>query len=181
MEWTRRPEDQVFSSRYRMARTPTKGALQLVILSHDVLGTKTHYKNRTRPCIGLECEYCMAGERPRWHGYIIGICLRTNERLIVELPAGAAQRVSEWFDQHRTLKGSRVQLKRATEKANGRVIVSMLPPASGQGDLEKCPDIVPIMERMWEIHSHTNKARQVTPAVPQLRATGTDDSSVHLD
>lgn len=177
--WTRRPDAAAARGQWSLRRCPTKGTLSAVIISHDVLGRYTHYYGgRTRPCTGRDCEPCNKSMRPRWHGYLACIDLDTNEKIIVEITAIVAARVAEWFDERRTLKGSRIRLQRRSPKTNGRVTVSLAPPAAGTGELPQAPDVRPIMNRVWELHDEPPVPTLTPQAIP-LQATGTDRFIAH--
>lgn len=179
--WSRRPEGLQPGGLFRLTRCPTSGSMKVVILSHDLIGRMVHYwAGRTRPCIPDNCEACNANHRPRWKGYIAGIDLADNSRVIVEVTANVAERIAAEFDHHRTLIGLRMMLERSGKKANGRVLVKFAPPAAGTGELSKAPDLRNILEKIWEVHAGST-ARRIIPAVAPLRATGTDHSEPNLD
>jgi hypothetical protein len=111
--------------------------------------------------------------RPRWHGYLCAIDLQTNEKIIVEVTSSIASQLGEWFDSHRTLKGSRMKLERRSPKPNGKITCKLAEPAPGTGELPTAPDIRPIMNKIWEVYeARVQPAHKLVP-VP-LRATGTD-------
>lgn len=159
---------------WSLRRCPLKGKLTVVILSHDLIGRYTHYAaSRTRPCMGQDCEWCNKNQRPRWHGYLACIDLDRNEKIIVEVTAGIATQIGEWFDQCRTLKGSRMQLERPSGKANGRIRAKIIAPATGTGELPTAPDLRPVMEKIWEVHDSSIRTAHKLVPLP-LKATGTD-------
>lgn len=173
-EWNRRPPDNEPRGGWSLRRCPTKGFLAVVIVSHDLMGRYTHYfAGRTRPCQGNDCEACNKNMRPRWHGYLCAIDLQTNEKIIVEVTSSIASQLGEWFDSHRTLKGSRMKLERRSPKPNGKITCKLAEPAPGTGELPTAPDIRPIMNKIWEVYeARVQPAHKLVP-VP-LRATGTD-------
>ena len=172
--WTKRPPRGEAQRLYRLRRCPTKGQLSVVILSHDLIGRHTHYyAGRTRPCLGLQCEPCGKNQAPAWHGYVACIDLKTNERLVVEVTSGVASKIGEQFDIYRTLRGVRMLLERTSPRANGRISARFAPPAAGTGTLPEAPDLRPIMERLWEVHSLATLEKEIE-RIEKPRPTGTE-------
>jgi hypothetical protein len=156
-DWTRRPPKDQAQRMWRIARCPTKGSLRVVILSHDLIGRQTHYyAGRTRPCTGPVCQACAKNQAPRWHGYIAAVDLANNNRLVVEVTAGVAERIGNEFEIYRTLRGLRMEMTRTSPRANGRIMSRFQSPATGTGVLPDAPDLRPILERLWEMHSLGN-------------------------
>lgn len=180
LRWDHEPPAHERQVVWKIERCPpgAKGAYAIV-LSHRLVGTHTHYYGgRTRPCTGENCTVCEKGHQPRWKGYLACTDKLLQKRLIIEIPARACSTIDEWFCQRRTLRGSIVGLKRIGDKANSRVLATMMDGLVTKETLPEAPNVQKILLRMWEVQEF----QATMPTVGELRIlppTGTDDG--HLD
>ena len=152
VDWTDRPDAEEMQQLWQILRAPKKGEHDLLIISHNFTGARTHFWNgRTRPCTGANCTPCAQQNNNRWHGYLAAWSNRTKSRVILELTATPAKTLIDYFKEHRTMRGAIIRLGRTSEKANARVRVQITGTYSDPAKLEIAPDIRKIMARVWEL------------------------------
>jgi len=155
-------------------RAPAKGTVELVVLSHDVVGRVTHFfQKRTRPCTREGCPACAAGVRKEWHGYIACWYERQQRKVILEVTAGPGRGLGRMFDQFRTLRGCTIVLGRKDNRPNGEVWLRGGREVMSGVTLAPEPDLRPILLRMWQVE---RLCEPDAPKIarPRLMATGTD-------
>lgn len=166
--WTNRPPTDTTSAALRIVRVPPKAPITLTILSHEIVGTPTHFaNNRTTPCDGPgECDLCARGIGWRWHGYLAVRLDATGETAILELTAQAAARFADHFDAQGTLRAARAKLARANGRPNGRILVAINPPKPDAPPLPDEPDIRRNLCHIWGLApaQAEDGVRQVYPA-----------------
>lgn len=133
-------------------RAPTKGADVYTILSEQLVGCWTHfYRRRTQPCVGEACSICAEQSPRRWYGWLIGFDVARREKSLVEVPPGVALALRAYREQVGNLRGHCMQLSRRNSKENGPVVGRFIPGKFASELLPPCPDIVPLLMRMWHI------------------------------
>lgn len=172
--WSNRPTQADSEKLWSVRRAPPRGELRALILSHDVTGRQTHFwHGRTQPCRGEACEACQAGQRARWQGWVAAIESGTAERILVEITALATKPLIEWFATHRTLRGAVLTLKRANSKPNARIVAQLSESAYPTDQLQRAPQIEPMLMRMWQLKPTATDPAEA-PAAIRLAPTGTD-------
>lgn len=150
IQWTTSPTDKNAGEQLRIIRAPGAGALRFMILSHQVMGTYTHYLNgRTQPCVGKVCDGCAKAISLRWHGWVIVQNETTGEKYIFEFTEGPAEKLAEWYADHRTIRGLRCKVSRPSGKPNGRVILQRGDQVTNHAELPRCPEIQKVMLKIW--------------------------------
>lgn len=149
-DWTSTPPADSANYGYRLLRCPPFRVLRAIILSSEMIGTKTHFtKGRTLPCEGSNCEACNEGLPWRWHAYLAILAGEGKEKAILELTAQAAEQLQAHMKGYGSLRGAEMLAERPSKKPNGRVrlIVRMngTPPAT----LPDPPNIELIMLHIW--------------------------------
>lgn len=149
-EWSHTPPPANAAGGVRLIRTPAAGTLRGVILSDQLIGTRTHYNGiRTLPCPGLDCEQCTKGVLWRWHGYI-GVWLpKERERIVLELTASASQRLADHLATFGPLRGFDLAVSRPRGKANSRIVVTLGTTRQPTQLLPPDPDVVAVMDYVW--------------------------------
>jgi len=133
-----------------LARTPANGKLIGIITTHDLIGCATHwYGGRTIPCEGETCKACLEGVPWRWHSYIAAMLKGTRHHVLLEFTAQASEKLIEYRDAHKTLRGCGITAKRLRNRANGRVMLTCT-----QTDLESIhlppePNVTKALSLIW--------------------------------
>jgi len=153
VEFTTRPPAEYMPCRYELYRVPPNGFKHLIVLGHNTEGTFVHWwQGHTRPCLGDPCEACLAGTRKEYRGYLFVQRPSTAEIFVVELTPPTFARIEEVFDMHRTLRGSRLTLTRVERKANGRMMIILMPPKTKDETLPDAPmSAAKFLQRMWRL------------------------------
>jgi len=147
-----RPPLESSRSAFRLLRTPAKGKLYLLITSDNLLGCFTHfYAGRTVPCTGDKCEACQAGASARWHGYVAAIEQKTNEPIVFELTAAAAESLAAYRAKHGTLRGCDILATRVSPRPNARVRLQMRPHDLSRTDLPEPLNLRAALCHIWGI------------------------------
>lgn len=152
IRWQASPDDNDGHSKYRIIRTPAAGALNLRVLSHRMVGARTHYwGGRTTPCSTENCKPCSENHASRWHGWLICQDTKTSEQVIVEFPPAVGTSFLRCFSQLRTLRGVRFKLFRVGGKPNGKVVIQFGGIDENKEHLPNVPDLEPILCRLWGV------------------------------
>lgn len=150
--WTTDPPATLTGPGFRLVRTPAASSLTACITSLDMIGCPTHYyQRRTIPCDDDLCPACSEGIGWRWHGWLACILNQTQEHVLFEFTATAADFFKPYREQHGTLRGCVFTASRNNTRANARVLIRCRP-----GDLTKIqlpppPDIKQALAHIWGI------------------------------
>lgn len=149
-EWTSTPPTDAANYGYRLLRCPAFKPLRAIILSPEMIGTRTHYtKGRTTPCEGLSCEACSAGHPWRWHAYLAILAGDQKEKAVLELTAQAAEQLQEIVKGYGTLRGIEMLAERPSKKPNGRVRIIARMNGTPPNTLPIPPDVQLLMLHIW--------------------------------
>ena len=150
VRWSTAPQEGQKGENLRIIRAPQSGTLRVMILSHQVTGTMTHYTNgRTQPCMGKGCPSCAQATPARWHGWLIVLNEASDEKMILEITEGPGETLAAFYSEHRTLRGLRVKLSRPSGKQNGRVHMLRGDQVTNHAELPKCPDLQKVLLKIW--------------------------------
>lgn len=173
--WSNGPGKALPGGEYHLVRLKAGGRMEMVCLSDNLVGRHMHFAgNRSRPCTGAGCTMCMANQRPRWTGWLGGIDLKDDQKIIAEITERAARQVRIARSTYRTLRGCRVVLVRKGTRSNGPLDCLFRSPATGTGELPTMPDVRPILLRIWGVWSADQVMRPMHTEIPAAK-TGTDD------
>lgn len=155
-----RPPDGVEEEVWKVLRVAPKAVLKGVILSHNLIGTFTHYyRGSSRPCPpqGI-CEACDANYRRDWHSWFAAWSPESGNRVIVEITLKAVTAYDAFFRKHRTLRGAKFAMHRVPARANGKLFASLTEGDLPTSALPKDADIVKHLLRMWGYSLDKNPA-----------------------
>jgi len=103
--FSNRPPPEGHRPGIALVRTPANRPLVAIVTSDDLVGTPTHYhRNRTTPCEGDGCPVCAEGYSWKWHGYLSCIDQATQEHVMFEMTAQAADPFRAYHKQYNTLR-----------------------------------------------------------------------------
>lgn len=146
------PPDEMGPVGLAVKRAPSIGADIWTILSEQLLGCGTHYyRRRTQPCVGSDCPICAEGQSRRWYGWLIGYDPGKRIKVLVEVPPGVAIALRTYRGHVGNLRGHVIRLSRRNRKENGPVVGEFAAGKFASELLPPCPDIVPLLMRMWQI------------------------------
>lgn len=146
------PPDDAGPLGLRVVRAPKIGKDLWTILSEQLIGCWTHYfQRRTQPCVGSGCHICSPKTPRRWYGWLVGFDPTRREQKLVEVPPGPALSLRAYRGQVGNLRGHCIELSRRNKKDNGEVVARFGPGKFSSELLPPCPDIVPLLMRMWQI------------------------------
>lgn len=146
------PPDDLGRSGFRLLRTPAGSALLAHVLSEQLVGCKTHFVgNRTIPCEAPDCDPCGSGIGWRWHGYLAVIIDATQEVVIFETTAKAAEIFKEYHQRYKTLRGAHIKAQRLNGRPNGRVLIQARPADLAKINLPQPPDLKKLLCHIWNI------------------------------
>lgn len=177
-----RPPKAEMAVKIPILRVPARGMAGARILSHDVVGSYTHYAHgRTQPCDGDGCEYCEQGTQRRWRGYLMIVSTKSGAIVSMELTAASMARIDQHFRAHRTLRGSSIRAERKGGRENGELMVFLEAKSDGELDLPKAPSQRKWLEKLWGIKL-VKPTPLITDEIIRLRdeddfesATGTEE------
>jgi len=158
----------------RLLRTPAKGKLQLLITSADLIGCFTHFfSGRSMPCTGQGCEACAAGSSGRWHGYVAAIEQSSNEQIIFEVTAAAAEALANYRAKHGTLRGCDCIAARVAPRPNARVRLHMRPLDLSARDLPQPINLPAALCHIWGLPINECRIGSDSTIAPTLQHQGT--------
>lgn len=151
---------------WELLRIKKPGVRDAIVVSHQVLGTKTHYwGGRTWPCLKNACKACAAGRGKEWHGYLFVTNLAAEHFFLMELPSTAASYLKKWYDEHRTLRGLRIDARRRNGRDNGPVVLENLRKYELVDNLPKAPSTRDALVRLWKLSD--TLAQLLLPPTPE--------------
>lgn len=168
LTWSNAPAEEEIGSKYRLIRTPPKGGLAAIILSHEIAGTHTHWSgNQTRPCLGDKCECQEKDIRKDWHAYFFVMGKKSREVCLFETRPAAALRLSQEFSKLRTLRGLNVFFSRAGERNTSRVTVLCGDQERDRDLLPKVPSVMDTLHIIWKV-GHSRVIESCDPAKQEM-------------
>jgi len=162
------PEDPRGNS-LPLMRCPTNRAVSGIILSTDLVGTRTHYfHGRTIPCDDNSCPACSEALPWRWHAYVAVYSPGSHRTVLFEMTARCAESLIQYRDTYGTLRGCQLTAKRANSSPNSRVILQ-----TAQADLQKIalpaePDVLEALSIIWNIERPSISVEGRTKQQPEL-------------
>lgn len=162
-EWSEQPLDPTGRIMYRILRSRPSKPIEGVIVSHVLLGKYTHHVNgRTQPHLKRDCDGCLKGIQMRWHSWLFVKAYHDPEISMHEFPAIGANQVARWSKEYGGLRGYGIKQTRLGGKINGRIQLNWNSKRVNPDTLPPCPDIVAVLEKMWELRPHQLEARELT-------------------
>lgn len=150
--WSNEPPPNPRGPSLRLIRTPAAGKLTAIVTCDDLIGCNTHYwRNRTVPCEAPACDACDQGYSWRWHAYLTCLALDTNEHVILELTATAADPLFLYRETYKTLRGCMIQASRPSSTRNGRIELRTKPANQAQITLPREIDVPAALCHIWSI------------------------------
>jgi len=154
--WTESPTTSSEGREWRVLRVPPKGIGGLIILSHEVVGTDTHYfGGRTVPHGKEQCNACDAGNQKRWHGYLAVWNPKAASKWILEITDAAGDTFKKMFAKRTTLRTLSFAGQRVPCKPNGTLIVRLTESDWASDGLPHAPDLRRMLMRMWGFREET--------------------------
>lgn len=165
-------------SGYRLIRTPASHPLLAHVLSDNLIGCRTHYvANRTIPCETPHCEHCEAGIGWRWHGYLAVILDSTQEIVLFECTARAAEAFAAYYQRHTTTRGCHFKAVRYKSRHNGRVLIQAKPGDLAKINLPPAPSVEKLLCHIWNIPPSTTRTTDHKPRNPHENLEVTSDQA----
>ena len=158
----------------RLARTPAKGKLHLVVTSADLLGCFTHFfSGRTTPCTGKACEACEAGASSRWHAYLSALDPATSEHILFECTAAAAETFADYRARHGSLRGCEFIATRVNPRPNARVSIRTKPADLAHLHLPEPANLPAALCHIWGIPLNETNTSDRDLSTPNIDHIGT--------
>jgi len=126
--------------------------LRVVILSDNICHTRTHFAGRTQPCTHPNCEHCRAGKESEYHGYVIVGFPKTFKKALCELTAVAARILMDERQEHKTLHGCGIELRRKNGKDTGTVWCEIIRRDCPTLVFGEVPECLPILYTIWRFN-----------------------------
>jgi hypothetical protein len=150
--FTARPDASDDEPNFQIVRTPPKGKGGGVVITHDLIGCKTHYwKRRTLPCNPQSCEACDEGHPCRWHGYLALWNQRTKRIHVLEITSNAVPQIDDYFKRYGTLRGAEIIVERVPQKPNGKVFATLTQSGIPGDLLPPHPDLETFLTKLWDV------------------------------
>lgn len=150
--WQNNPPTDLGRSGYRLLRTPPANPMIGYVISQNLTGCRTHFiGNRTVPCESPNCDVCDNGVSWRWHAYLLVLVEATQETIIFETTAAAAQSFAAYHQRHGTTRGCYFKASRANSKPNGRVLIQCRPADLAKVNLPRELDVQKLLCHIWNI------------------------------
>jgi len=153
LPWSSTPPKSQLAEYWDIRRAPAKGDIRGFILSDQVTGLPTHFwGGRTRPCSGELCEACRANNAATWKGYVAVTDDTFTAKWLFELNARVADFLRKKRSELRTLRGSRLMLRRNNGRMNGTIICGFEASCIAASMLPDAPNVEQKLCRIWEVH-----------------------------
>lgn len=174
LQFHERPPIEPSNQSLRLIRTPSKGTLQLLVTSDNLLGCWTHFfAGHTCPCTAPDCEACLAGAASRWHGYLSAIEGKTREHLLFELTALSAETFASYRLKQGTLRGCHVHASRVNSRPNARVHLVLKPHDLTDVDLPPAANLIAALCHIWGIPTIETEITNDPERGPHIKHRGT--------
>jgi hypothetical protein len=169
INWNNDPPHEASNYGYRLIRTPPYKPIRGIVLSENLLGTRTHFtRSRTIPCQGEGCEHCAEGLPWRWHGYLAMILDPGKEKVIIELTAQAAEQLKPTISGFGSLRCVEILCERPSKRPNGRVRILARRNGIAPNSLPEAPEIQKIMLHIWGLDDQPLRDSGRAKGVPRL-------------
>lgn len=169
-EFSDRPPAESSGHNFDVVRCPATGKLRACVTSENLLGCPTHfYRGHTVPCEPPDCPACCESLPWRWHGYIAIFTAQSHLHQLLELTAPPAEKLAEWFDLHKTLRGCEITLNRVSPRPNGRVHVILRAIDIASIQLPPAPDLRRVLATLWNLPAATQAVSGLMKNHPQFR------------
>jgi len=152
-QWSDHPTSNGQLYAFRIVRTPATGSVDALCTSPGLHGCPTHFvSNRTIPCEGSDaCKLCAAGHSWRWHGYVSCVLVKTNEHVLFECTAQAADTFATYLCHNPSLIGCHFLARRPSGRQNGRVIIQARTHDLSTARLPDPPNVRRILCHIWGV------------------------------
>lgn len=153
-----RPPAQPVRQAIPVCRSTTKKwglTVDVIALSDRVTCAPTHHRGRTQPCMipfGKTCESCEAGWEPRWVGYIAAWHIRTKQKVLLEITAGAADLLSAHAEKIGSIRGELITLSRSGDRAKGPLQIRWQHSNTAEEQLPQTFDVEEVLMRLWRVN-----------------------------
>lgn len=137
---------------WNIVRTPPDRRLDLVLVSRDLLGVRTHYfRGRTTPCRRADCPACATGMLSRWTGYVLALEWSKHIPSIFEFTPGCVETLRNIQGTHGTLRMAKISASRASHRANGKVVITYKGqlPDGGVPSIPEDEPLLPLLLKIW--------------------------------
>jgi len=156
-----------------LLRTPTKGKLHLIVTCQDMVGCWTHFfAGRTMPCTGDGCDACGHNASSRWHAYVSAKDPATNEHVLFECTAPAAETFAVYRARHGSLRGCEFIAQRLAPRANARVCIRTKPCDLTHIDLPQSLDVRAALCHLWGVPMTETDVILEDPRGPEIAHRG---------
>lgn len=153
------PPDSERHTGWDIDRAPPKGALDLVCVSADFLGLRTHFfERRTVPHLKGACAACAKGYPSTWHAYLLAIEAASMRRIVFETTAAGEPVLSDARSRRGSLRGFRFLAMRAAERDNARVVLIPKEGVALRGELPADESLWDILCRIWRLPAELRRA-----------------------
>jgi len=166
IRWSETPPEHTQPNHIPIYRCTKKHGHAFVglILSHQVIGTNTHFRGRTIPCPSPDspCPICAQGAIPRWVGYVAALHRHTGQKVLLEVTPLIATQLAKWRQQHGSLRGTWIHLRRKQPRDTAPLEIVSIERWKEPDDPtipENC-DVQTTLERIWRTRKWTNASTQ---------------------
>ena len=170
-DWDDNPPAPTEFAGIRLIRVPKGQVLVGIITSPTLVGRYTHFvRRRTIPHYDVDCQECLTGSEPRWHGYISIWSPTGHAHSVLELTALAAAPVKDFQDRHGSLRGAEIHAQRMGNAPNSPVQTRL---DAADHDLRRIPqpvDLRAFLCTIWRIplDAQASHADRLSPIDDQL-------------
>jgi hypothetical protein len=161
--WTDRPPAPTEFAGIRLLRVPPRACYDAIITSPKMVGRYTHFVNRrTVPHTDGDCQPCLDGHIPRWHGYVSIYNPATHSHSVLELTALAAGPLADFEDRHGSLRGAELRAQRIGSAPNSPVRCIVTAADHDQRKLPRAVDLRKFLCTIWRL-PYTEPTQQQPP------------------
>ena len=152
-----------------LTRCPHMKHLAGIILSDNLLGTRTHYYHgRTVPCEHSNCPACDDGVSWRWHAWLPLWSASTEQTVLFEMTARATEVLVAYREKYGTLRGASMRAQRANSSPNSKVIIQVQPADLRHIELPPEPDILGALSIIWNIERPSISVAGLAKQAPMI-------------
>jgi hypothetical protein len=161
VQWEDCPRKDGGEHAWSLIQTPPKGTLEVVCISHKVVGAYVHFwNNRTLGCTGEGCEPCEKNRAKFWEGYVAALKARSFDRVIVRITEKIGGQIATWRADRHTLRGAMMTFDRPSRTPNGRIRLQIQSEAANLPDKIVAPDMHEVLCHIWRMHDNPQMRRE---------------------
>jgi hypothetical protein len=147
-----------------VARVSETGRVSGVCICDNVFGPWVHWVGRTVRCVGLDnrCPHCLTHVNKKWVGFIQLHVPAQHVTFMIEVTNYAGLQLKAIRDAHETLRGLRLEFKRARDNMRAPLMCELLGLYHDVPSLPPEKPFTPTLDRLWSGYRKGRRANAST-------------------